>query len=809
MQYLRVFPYNSRAGIMKLLSRFIWLIVGISAIVFIGVAIFQFRAINEFELIKKSISNEYDVQVDKMLAPDKYGKGIVSYLSDISGDQAACMFVESNTPDEYFAQDYLHKDILTYNNVDALWFFKPDGTLFYFKSNSDIAQESFPVAKNKIVELLSANKLEPFYSEDANGIVCFYGAEIKNTQQEVTGYVAMASIMDQQWIEKYSSSINNSVISIVPAKNELPEIDSKTIRITRDFNAYDGGKVATLNVELHLPFLSLWNKTTSTDNWLMIGSIIIIVFFLIVFMILWVISPLNKISTSLKRGSSEAIQPLMNGKAEMGELARMIDDYHQKNDELEASESIKRHIIEQAQVGIIIAEVESGLIVTTNPYACGLIDALEDAVVGNVTPNFLAQVDEAQDKNEGFESLLFNSKGESIPILRTSTHMIMDGRKVVMDTFVDLSEIKNLQDKLAEEKKKLSLAVQNSGLIFCEYEFKTDQLSIDPDWLFLTKGESKHIGTNLVNNIYESDRKKVTDNFEALNSGVKDTLAAEFRVNHPERGTIWVSVTILITRRDENHQPKLLIGLMQDITERIAVQQELIKAKEKAEESDRMKSSYLGNMSHKIRTPLNTIVGFANLLTEEDLEAAEKENFINIIRNDTEQVLHLIDDMINLAKIDANQFDVNAKTCHINKVINNLAEYYKAHEKTNRIKFNVKTMLDDNKDIIQTDEEKIAQALSNLLNNAFKFTESGNIELGYFINPVDNKLIMYVKDSGIGIPNEHKDKILNRFYQVNPLSEGTGLGLTISNSLAKLLNGKLYFDSKVNEGSTFFIELPM
>ncbi|MBN2805688.1 MAG: PAS domain-containing protein [Prolixibacteraceae bacterium] len=793
---------------MKLLSRFIWLIIGISALVFIGVTIFQIKTVKEFDLIKQSIRSEYDVQVDKMLTPDKYGIGIASYLSDICTDGSSSYFLENETPDTYFTENYLHDDILDYNQVDAVWFFTSNGDLFHFKTIRSLAVNDLPVPTGEMANTFPNREMNGFYAETEQGIVLFHSARVGTSDEEFNGYVVMASLMDQRWIDQYESTINNSVISIVPASEKLADVDDKTIRIIRDLKGYQQQSVATLNVELPLPFLSLWHRTNSADKWLMTGSMVIVLAFLIIFLLVWVISPLKKISTSLQHGDSEAIQPLVKVSTEMGDVARMIDDYHRKNEELEASESIKRHIIEQAQVGIIIAEENSGIIVTTNPYACELIKAPEDAVNGNVVSNFLAPVENLPAGNEGFESTLINSKGQDVTILRTSTHMMMDGRKVIMDTFVDLSEIKSLQDKLAEEKKKLSLAVQNSGMAFCEYDFKTDQISIDRDWDFLTFGENKHKGTNIISNIYESDRKKVSDQFEALKNAVKDTLATEFRVKHPERGLIWVSASILISKRDENHRPKQLIGLLEDISERIAVQQELIKAKEKAEESDRMKSSYLGNMSHKIRTPLNTIVGFANLLSEEELQAEEKENFINIIRKDTEQVLHLIDDMINLAKIDANQFDVNVKKCHVNKMVDNLARYYQAHDKTSTIKFEVKSMLPDGKDVLITDEDKLIQAINNLLNNAFKFTKSGNIELGYFINPVDNKLILYVKDTGIGIADEHKSKIFNRFYQIDPMSEGTGLGLTISTSLVKLLNGKLWFDSVPEKGSTFYIEMP-
>ncbi|MBN1925126.1 MAG: PAS domain-containing protein, partial [Prolixibacteraceae bacterium] len=555
---------------------------------------------------------------------------------------------------------------------------------------------------------------------------------------------------------------------------------------------------------------------TSIDNWLVSGALGLIVFFLIVALFFWVVYPLNRISKSLEKGNSYDIQPLIKNSTEMGNVARMINDYHLKTDELEASESVKRHIIEQAQVGIIISQQPSEIIITANPYACDLINAPEDAILGNVRTNFLpeftpGQIDPAgskHDKPQSLESILINSREEKIPVLRTITNMFMDGKQVTMETFVDLREIKNLQDKLEEEKKKLSLAVKNSGLAFCEYNFKTDTIILPDDWSFLLKGNSKLKGQNILNNIFSSDIKKITEQFDTLGNGLRDTLLAEFRVQHPERGLIWVNVSILITKRDNERKPAHLIGLVQDITERINVQQELIKAKEKAEESDRMKSAYLGNMSHKIRTPLNAIVGFANLLTEEDIAPEEKGNFINVIRRDTEQVLHLIDDIINIAKIDANQLHVSTKKVNVNDVIDEVSEYFKANEKAEKIKFVVKTMLPKGKDELETDPEKLKEVLTSLLNNAFKFTEEGKIELGYFVNPVDKKMILYVKDTGIGIPDESKDKIFNRFYQVNTMTEGTGLGLTISKGLVNLMKGKLYFESKLYEGSAFFVELP-
>jgi signal transduction histidine kinase len=793
---------------MKLLSRFIWLIIAISAIVFAGISLVHFRAENKFKEIKTSISQEYDLLINKMLSPER-SEIHTTYNYGISNSATTGTFLAQPTPiPELLAFD-LDTMVMNHFMVDAVWFFKMGGTPFYHYSHHGVDQEMLSVSSNDIEQLFRNNQSCNFYVTSENKLYRIFGSKV-NSNGITQGYVFSATVQDERWVEMYEKEINNAEIGFSSTDDMLPEIPNEHIRIIRPLLSYDGSTSKNLNITLQLPFLSLWKSTTSTDNWLMTGAIILIVIFLIISLIVWVVSPLNKISKSLEKGNSNDIQPLISNKSEMGNVARMIGDFHRKTEELETSESIKRHIIEQAQVGIIIAESASNLIITANPYACELINAPEEAIVGNVTNSFLEQLPDKEKAGEieNFESKLFNSKNAEIPILRTITHMYMDGRQVIMETFVDLSEIKNLQGKLEEEKKKLSLAVKNSGLTFCEYDFKTDELIIANDWKFLVKGNEHSNAANAMSNIDQSDVKRITDQFDSLNSGIRDTLSAELRVKHPESGTIWIKISVLITKRDETGKPKQLIGLLEDITERISVQQELIKAKEKAEESDRMKSSYLGNMSHKIRTPLNTIVGFSNLLTEEDIDTADKNNYINIIRHDTEQVLHLIDDMINIAKIDAEQLSVDKKNCSANDLIEGLSDYYKANEKTNKIKFEVKTMLAKGKDILLTDHDKLKQVMDSLLNNAFKFTNNGAIELGYFINPVDQKLILYVKDTGIGIPDEHKDKIFNRFYQVNLNTDGTGLGLTISQSLVKLLGGKIYFDSKFNEGSTFYVELP-
>lgn len=799
---------------MKLLSRFMWLIIAVLVIIFAGISIVHFRAENKLGLIKKSISEEYNILIDKMLSPEK-AEIYSTYNSEVSNSGNVREFMSLATPASEILSYDLDTMVMSHFNVDAVWFFKANASPFYFFSHHNLNQGLLNISAENIFNLFKSGRTCNFYVNNNNQIIRIFGTIIGETNTP-QGFLFSATVLDQRWIDFYQQEINNSEVSFAKTDEKSPEISKEIIRIERPLPSFDGTIVENMIITLKLPFLSLWQNTTITDSWFSYGAMALIATLLIIALILWVILPLGKISKSLEKGDSHDIQPLIKNTSEMGKVARMISDYHQKNEEIEASESTKRHIIEQVQVGIIISDAASSLIITANPYACEIINAPEDAILGNITQNFFAPLsDELKNKLKnttenltGIESFIQSSTGEQIPILRNVTRMFMDGKHAIMETFINLSEIKSLQNKLEDEKKKLSLAMKNSGLVFCEYDFKTDEILLSDEWKFMLKGKSNSNAQNIINNIYPSDYKSITDHFSSLSSGARDTLTSEFRVQHPERGIIWVNLSVLITKRDEAHKPKQLIGLLEDITERISIQQELIKAKERAEESDRQKSAYLGNMSHKIRTPLNTIVGFSNLLTEDDISHQEKDNYINIIRHDTEQVLHLIDDIINIAKIDANQLDTNDKECSINEMFNSLSEYYKTNEKTNRIEFVTKQMLPNGKDILKTDADKLHQILNNLLNNAFKFTNEGKIELGYFINPVEEKMIIYVKDTGIGIQNEHKDKVFNHFYQANQTTEGTGLGLTISQSLVKLIGGKLNFESKEGEGSTFFVELP-
>ena len=244
-----------------------------------------------------------------------------------------------------------------------------------------------------------------------------------------------------------------------------------------------------------------------------------------------------------------------------------------------------------------------------------------------------------------------------------------------------------------------------------------------------------------------------------------------------------------------------------------AARNELLLAKEKAEESDRLKSSFLANMSHEIRTPMNSILGFSELLAEPTLTQEEKQEYINYIKTSGKTLLTLINDIIDLAKIEAGQINMHIIPTNVNHILSELADYYnelkKRYEKP-ELEVVFEDGLSNQTATILTDPERFRQIMNNLLSNALKFTEKGAIRFGYTLK--NNELKFFVKDSGIGIKKKHLTLIFDHFRQIDESHTrkfgGTGLGLTISRNLTEMLGGSIWAESTPGEGTTFYFTIP-
>jgi signal transduction histidine kinase/CheY-like chemotaxis protein len=244
---------------------------------------------------------------------------------------------------------------------------------------------------------------------------------------------------------------------------------------------------------------------------------------------------------------------------------------------------------------------------------------------------------------------------------------------------------------------------------------------------------------------------------------------------------------------------------------------QLIAAKEKAEESDRLKTAFLSNMSHEIRTPMNAIVGFSYLMQEPGLNSQTRNHYIDIITSKGNLLMHIIDDIIDISKVEAGEIEITKNACSINDIMDELkTTFSRVLESTHKTQIELKISQPEKNDniIISTDAFRLKQVLFNLLDNAIKFTHQGHVEAGYILlTENDEKRIkFFVRDSGIGISAENSEIIFTRFRQIDESHTrefgGTGLGLSISKKLVELLGGKLELESTFGKGSTFYFSIP-
>ena len=236
----------------------------------------------------------------------------------------------------------------------------------------------------------------------------------------------------------------------------------------------------------------------------------------------------------------------------------------------------------------------------------------------------------------------------------------------------------------------------------------------------------------------------------------------------------------------------------------------LLEAKKKAEESDNLKSAFLANVSHEIRTPLNSIVGFSSLLGDPDIDEKTRNRYIEVIESNTESLLVLIDEILDLSRIEARQMTLNKQKFSMDELISELYQTFDHQNFNLQIEFFIGQLIDGKSLFISSDRVRVKQIFTNLLSNAFKFTDKGFIEMGYFLSE-SKEVVFYVKDSGIGINKEHHQAIFNRFRKLNEntsrIYRGTGLGLAITQKLVELMGGKIWIESEPGKGSTFFFTL--
>ncbi len=374
---------------------------------------------------------------------------------------------------------------------------------------------------------------------------------------------------------------------------------------------------------------------------------------------------------------------------------------------------------------------------------------------------------------------------------------------------------RNVEDliKKSEERFELAMRASNDGLY--DWDLVNKKIYYSPRWKSILGYNDDEIPNdiNAWRSLTEPEGREASllKLKEAINQKI-DHYNVEFKMKHKDGHWVHILSRAHIIY-DEQGKAIRAVGTHFDLTEQIKAQEKIKSALKKAEESDRLKSAFLANMSHEIRTPMNGILGFASLLKEDDLSKEDINRYVSIIQQSGTRLLNIINNLIDISKIEAGQMDLTFETYDLNEQINYLFEFFKPETDKKNLTLRVKPAFKNKPLIFYSDKEKMYAILTNLIKNSIKYSHEGEIEFGYTIKDDNtNKTIeFFVKDTGIGIPEERQKAVFDRFVQADiedkKAYEGAGLGLAISKAYVEMLGGSIGVESN-EKGSRFYFTIP-
>jgi two-component system, sensor histidine kinase and response regulator len=370
----------------------------------------------------------------------------------------------------------------------------------------------------------------------------------------------------------------------------------------------------------------------------------------------------------------------------------------------------------------------------------------------------------------------------------------------------DITDFKATEDSMLESQSKFKALFENAPLAF--FRLDKDMRIVEFNYRF-----RKMFGytEDDLGKIFKADLLVDPDLGALILETILETKEVTTEIMLKRKNGEQFIANLTLALLEEGFKEVAIEGIVEDITMVAKAREELIKAKDRAVEADKLKSLFLANMSHEIRTPMNAIIGFTNMLREENLTSEEKNTFIDVIQSNGNALMSLIESIVDFSKLEADQMTVSISEFNFIPLFDSACDRTEklliSEEKTN-IKM-IRNKGSEGEVRIQLDRHRLNQVMNHLISNAIKFTDEGEIEIGYKI--IDDQLAVYVRDTGIGIQQNKLEKIFDRFTKVsndkNRLYGGTGIGLTISRGLMELMGGKIEVESKIGKGSTFWLKM--
>jgi len=503
----------------------------------------------------------------------------------------------------------------------------------------------------------------------------------------------------------------------------------------------------------------------------------------------------------------------------------LLEDLNNENEirkqselELKRSEEKFRIIFQNNAVVKLIIDPENGNIVDANHAASAFygwpVETLQKMNISQINTlqpeDIMKEMERARTMDKKYFEFGHRKADGSLVDVEVFSSCIKIGNKEFLYSIIhDITDKKKAEEKL----KLLNRAVEASSVSVVITDAEGQISYVNPYFTKLT-GYTHEEARGKNPQLLKSGNQPKTFYEELWNTILSgNEWTGEFN-NRKKNGELFWEKAIISPILNSEGKVTNFIAIKEDITERKKMLEDLVAAKEHAEESDRLKSAFLANMSHEIRTPMNGILGFSELLKEPGLTGEEQQEYIRIIQKSGVRMLNIINQIVDISKIEAGLMTLDIKESNINEQIEYIYTFFKPEAETKGIKLSFRNKLPAKDAIIQTDREKLYAILTNLIKNAIKYTMVGFIEFGYKI--VETQCIaslqFYVKDSGIGVPKDRQEAIFERFIQADiedrMAYQGAGLGLAITKAYVEMLGGKIGVESEEGVGSTFYFTLP-
>ena len=499
-----------------------------------------------------------------------------------------------------------------------------------------------------------------------------------------------------------------------------------------------------------------------------------------------------------------------------------ITDVVTAHQALDEKEKLLRNVIQNAPIGIEIYD-RTGHLVDINARDLEMFGVTDPAGIRGLSifdnPNFSAEIKDCIREGRGTDFTTRYDFSKARSYYDTSRSGYIDWtariRCLYNDTGeithyllinIDNTELRQTQDRLTEFEALFRLISEYAQVGYTNYNLCNKEGYAQSVWLRnYGEADTAAIGDVIgkYRHIHPDDRTVLLNRLAQFESGEIQSASVSCRVLHDDGRTTWIKSHLICRDYRPQEQVIDMLGINYDITALKQTEQELIAAKERAEESNKLKTAFLANMSHEIRTPLNAIVGFSQLLTtEEDPEVRKEYNDIVSLNNGL--LLQIISDVLDLSRIESGRIDPVKSRFDLRTLCREAVETFRL-QAPEGVVLRVEKRLPSC--TVCEYRQGVMQILANFIRNALKFTTKGSVTVGF--ERKRDRLSLYVRDTGIGIPAEELDKIFERFYKVDTFTQGTGLGLSICKSIAEQMGAQIGVDSAVGEGSCFRVEMPI